>query len=352
MGELQEIVPLENKVILLNGELKYDYLVLATGTESNFFGIENIKKNALPMKTVNDALELRNFLFLKMEEAIISKDEDEIQKCTTIVITGGGPTGVELAGMLAEMRNTIFEKDYPELGNRKVKIYLVDGSLELLSPMSMRAQEYTLKTLQEMGVEVQLNKRVKDYIDECVIFEDGASIPSKLLIWAAGITASIFEGIPKECFGPGRRLLVNEINKVHGIENIYAVGDTCLQQTDEKFPKGHPQLAQVAIQQGLNLSRNFNSLSKNESLTAFSYWDKGSMAIIGRSKAAADLPKPKITFLGWFAWAMWLFVHLFSLISYRNRFKTMINWTTSYFTKDQSMRLIVNANSKKMKKNT
>lgn len=346
MDELVKIVPLENKVILSNGELKYDYLVLATGTESNFFGIENIKKNALPMKTVNDALELRNYLFQKIEDAIISKDEDEILKCTTIVITGGGPTGVEVAGMLAEMRSNIFEKDYPELKKNKVKIYLVDGAQELLSPMSIRAQEYTLKTLIEMGVDVQLNKRVKDYIDDHVIFEDGESIPTKLLIWAAGITASVFEGIPPECYGAGRRLIVNEINKVHGISNIYAIGDTCLQLTDLNFPSGHPQLAQVAIQQGSNLARNFKLISCNETPTSFSYKDKGSMAIIGRSKAAADLPKPKLSFTGWFAWAMWLFVHLFSLISYRNRFKTMVNWTMSYFSKDQSMRLIVRANSK------
>ena len=341
MGELQKIVPAENKVILSTGELTYDYLVLATGTESNYFGMENIRKAALPMKTVNDAIDMRNYLLQKTEEATIATDETERKKLGTIVIAGGGPTGVEIAGMLAEMRSNILEKDYPELKGNNVVIYLVDGASTLLAPMSKETQKYTHDTLVKMGVKVLLNKQVKDYIDDIVIFADGETIQTKILLWTAGVTASVFDGLTKETYGRGRRMLVDEYNKVQGTQNIYAIGDTCLQTSDRKFPQGHPQLAQVAIQQGKNLAKNFKAMLKGKSLKPFSYHDKGSMAIIGRSKAAADIPKPKMRIKGFIAWIMWLFVHLFSLINYRNRIKTIYNWTVAYFTKDQSLRMII-----------
>lgn len=341
MGELQSIKPNENKVILSNGELSYDFLVIATGTESNYFGMENIRKHALPMKNINDALELRNFLLQDMEDATIAGNQLEQQKRTTIVIAGGGPTGVELAGMLAEMRVNIFEKDYPELKKQKISIFLVDGAESLLSPMSRKSQVYTKEALEKMGVKVILDTQVKDYKNDEVIFSNGESISSKMLIWAAGVTATHFAGIPDESYGKGKRLLVNENNKVHGTKNIYAIGDTSLQFSDSNFPEGHPQLAQVAIQQGALLAKNIKAIIKNQTLTDFSYFDKGSMAIIGRSKAVAEIPKPKFNITGWFAWAMWLFVHLFSLISYRNRIKTMYNWTIAYFTRDQTLRMII-----------
>jgi NADH dehydrogenase len=192
-----------------------------------------------------------------------------------------------------------------------------------------------------MGVKVLLNKQVKDFKDDEVIFVDGESIPTKMLIWAAGVTASRFNGIPDESFGRGNRLLVDEHNKVYGTKNIYAIGDTCLQFADSSFPEGHPQLAQVAIQQGVLLAKNIKSLLKKDPLQEFTYHDKGSMAIIGRSKAVTEIPSPKINITGWLAWAMWLFVHLFSLISYRNRLKTMYNWTIAYLTKDQTLRMII-----------
>ncbi len=225
-------------------------------------------------------------------------------------------------------------------GNR-FRIVLVDDAPVLLTPMSEQSQKYTYDALVKMGVEVKLNKQVKDYVDDTVIFADGETIQSKLLLWTAGVTSSTFEGIPKESYGRGRRLLVDEYNKVQGTHNIYAIGDTSLQTTDKKFPQGHPQLAQPAIQQGKNLAKNFRAILEGKSLTPFSYHDKGTMAIIGRSKAVAEIPKPKINFKGWLAWMMWLFVHLFSLISYRNRIKTMYNWTLAYFTKDQSLRMII-----------
>ncbi|MBC6491285.1 NAD(P)/FAD-dependent oxidoreductase [Flavihumibacter stibioxidans] len=341
LAELQKIVPEENKVILSTGELSYDYLVLATGTESNFFGMENIRKNALPMKTVDDAIELRNALLQTAENATITTDSAERRKLGTIVIAGGGPTGVEIAGMLAEMRMNIMEKDYPELAGNKLRIILADGAPVLLTPMSEQSQKYTYDVLVKMGVEIKLGAQVKDYVDDTVIFAEGESIQSRLLVWTAGVTSRVFDGVPEESYGRGRRLLVDEYNKVQGTQNIYAIGDTCLQATDIKFPQGHPQLAQPAIQQGKNLARNFKAMQNGKPLTVFSYYDKGSMAIIGRNKAVAEIPKPRMKFKGWFAWAMWLFVHLFSLISYRNRIITMYNWTAAYFTKDQSLRMII-----------
>lgn len=346
LGELQKVVAGENKVILSTGELSYDYLVMATGTESNYFGIENIKKNGVPMKTLNDATNMRNFLLLKMEEATIEKDETEKKKLTTIVIAGGGPTGVEIAGMLSEMRKNIFRKDYPELAGYKGAIYLVDGAPKVLAPMSEEAQKYTYDTLVKMGVIVKLNKQVKDYVNDTVIFADGETIQTKIMIWAAGVTATAFEGIPATSYGRGKRLLVDEYNKVQGTENIYAIGDTCFQTTDKNFPNGHPQVAQVAIQQGKNLAKNFLRAAKNEPLVPFAYNDKGTMAIIGTSKAVADIPKPEFHFKGFIAWFMWLFIHLVSLINYRNQLRTLYNWIAAFLTKDQSLRMIIRPASK------
>ncbi|MEI6949265.1 NAD(P)/FAD-dependent oxidoreductase [Paraflavisolibacter sp. H34] len=340
MGTLEEVVPAENKVILSSGELSYDYLVMATGTETNFFGNENIKRCSLPMKTVNDAVKMRNYLLQKLEEATIETDPVAKKKRTTVVIAGGGPTGVEIAGMLAEMRKNIIRKDYPELSGSSGAIYLVDGGPKVLAPMSEKSQQYTHDKLVEMGVEVKLNKLVKDYINDTVIFTDGETITTKILIWAAGVTALVFEGIPRECYGRGRRLLVDEYNKVKGLSNVYALGDTCLQTTDKAFPEGHPQVAQVAIQQGKNLAKNLLALQQNGQQKPFTYNDKGSMAIIGRNKAVVDLPS-KAHFKGFLAWFMWLFIHLVSLINARNRFKTLYNWMVAYFTKDQSLRLII-----------
>lgn len=348
MGELVRVLPEENKVVLSSGIISYDYLILATGTETNFFGIENIRMAALPMKTVDDAIEMRNTLLLRSEQATITTDENEMRKLASIVIAGGGPTGVEVAGMLAEMRANILEKDYPELKGRKYKIFLIDAAPVLLAPMSKVAQQYTYDSLIKMGVEVKLNKQVKDYVDDNVIFADGESIPTKLLLWTAGVTAMVFEGLPKESYGKGNRLLVDEYNKVAGMQNIYAIGDTCLQTTDEAFSQGHPQLAQVAIQQGKNLADNFKSMLKGNPLVAFRYHDKGSMAIIGRSKAAADIPRPELHLIGFIAWMIWLFIHLVSLINFRNKIKTFYNWAVAFFTKDQSLRMIIRPQAKKL----
>lgn len=346
LGELLKVIPNENKVILNNGELAYDQLVFATGAETSYFGMENVRKNAIPMKTLNDAIEMRNTLLKNLEKAAICKDIRKRRKLLTIVVAGGGPTGVEVSGMFAEMRKSILIKEYPELETSASNIYLVDGGEALLSPMSVASQQDTFEAVTKLGVVVKLNTRVVDYKDDTVFFEDGNTIQTKNLIWAAGVTAREYEGIPAESYGRGKRMLTDVFNKVNGATNIFAIGDTCLQLTDENFPQGHPQVAQVAIQQGLNLADNFKKLLQQDTLKPFVYKDKGSMAIIGKNKAVVDLPKPSLHFKGFFAWMIWLFVHLMSLITYRNRINTFYHWMIAYFSKDQSLRMIIRPNKK------
>lgn len=341
LGEFIKVIPTENKIILNNGELSYDQLVFATGAETSYFGMENVRKNAIPMKTLNDAINMRNTLLKNLEKAAICKDIRKRRKLLTIVVVGGGPTGVEVSGMFAEMRKSILIKEYPELETSASNIYLVDGGEALLSPMSVASQQDTLEAVTKLGVVVKLNTRVVDYKDDTVYFADGNTIQTKNLIWAAGVTAREFDGIPLESYGRGKRMLTDAFNKVNGTENIFAIGDTCLQLTDENFPQGHPQVAQVAIQQGLNLATNFKKLVKGETLKPFIYKDKGSMAIIGKNKAVVDLPKPNLHFKGFVAWMIWLFVHLMSLITYRNRINTFYHWMIAYFSKDQSLRMII-----------
>lgn len=341
LGELQKVIPAENKIILNNGELHYDQLVFATGAETSYFGMENVKKNAIPMKTLNDAIEMRNTLLKNLEKAAITKEIRKRRKLLTIVVAGGGPTGVEVSGMFAEMRKSILLKEYPELATAASHIYLVDGGDALLAPMSKQSQEDTLEAVTKLGVVVKLNTKVTDYVDDTVFFANGETIQTKNLIWAAGVSGREFEGIPVESYGRGKRLATDAFNKINATENIYAIGDTCIQLTDVDFPGGHPQVAQVAIQQGVNLAENFKLMIQNKPLKPFKYNDKGSMAIIGKNKAVVDLPKPKMHFNGFFAWMIWLFVHLMSLITYRNRLQTFYNWMIAYFSKDQSLRMII-----------
>lgn len=346
LGELLKVVPAEKKIILSNGELTYDTLVFATGAETSYFGMENVKQSAIPMKTLDDAIEMRNKFLLRMEKAAICTTDEERKRLLTIVVTGGGPTGVEISGMFAEMRNGILRKEYPELVGKGGDIYLVDGSSELLSPMSVKSQKHTYEALTALGVKIKLDVHVKDFVDDTVYLDNGETIVAKNLIWAAGVSAKLFEGLPPESYGRGKRMLVDEYNKVKGVDDIYSIGDTCIMLSDAKFPTGHPQVAQVAIQQGVMLAKNLKSLVRQKPLKAFAYHDKGSMAIIGKNKAVVDLPKPKIHLNGLIAWLAWLFIHLASLITYRNRIRTFWNWMIAYFTKDQSLRMIIKPSDK------
>ncbi len=341
LGSLKQVQPESNKVILDNGILNYDYLVFATGAETNFFGNENIKKHAIPMKTLSDAIAMRNTLLMRMEQASITADPKEANRLLTMVIAGGGPTGVEISGMFAEMKKGILRKDYPELEGSNGLVYLVDGGKSVLSPMSEKSQQDTTDVLTRLGVKLIMSTHVNDFDGEIVTLSDGMEIHSKNLIWAAGVTAKVFEGIPAAWYGRGKRLLVDEHNSVIGSDNIYAIGDASLMLTDTEFSNGHPQVAQVAIQQGRLLAKNFKRIAANKPLEAFKYHDKGSMAIIGSAKAVVDLPKPKMHMKGFIAWLVWLFIHLMSLITYRNRARTFWNWTVAYLARDQSLRMII-----------
>jgi NADH dehydrogenase len=339
MGSLKNIDTVKSTIETDNGVLEYDYLVLALGTETNYFGMENVKEGALPMKNIDEALNLRNHLLLTMEKAVRAKDRSERDKLLNIVIAGGGPTGVELAGMLGEMGYNIALKEYPEIKDFGSHLYLVDAGSVLLAPMSKTAQDEATRVLKRLGVHIIMNNAVKDYSDGKVMLADGTVIESHSLIWASGVVAREVPGLPADRVGKGRRVLVDEYNRVQGFNNIFALGDICLQTADENFPNGHPQVAQVAIQQGQHLAMNLERHEENKALQPFKYNDKGSMAIIAKYKAVADLPK--VSFKGFFAWLIWLFVHLIPLIGFRNKLKLAFNWFWSFITNDPTLRLII-----------
>ena len=341
IGEIEEVSLKDHQVKLSNGTLQYDALVIAIGTKTNYFGMENIEKNALPMKTVNDATKLRNYLIMEGEKYTYCTDKDERRKMRNIVISGVGPSGVEIAGMIAEMRKRKLTDIYPELVKQRLNIFLVDGAPTVLPPMSEKSQEYTLKTLRDLGINVQLNKLVSDYTDDKVYFKDGEWIETKTLIWTAGVTGVKIKGIPESYYEHGNRLVVDAYNKVKHTDNVYAIGDACIQFTDPNYPEGHPQLGSVAQQQGETLGKNLVAMVNNDEMRPFRYNDKGAMAIIGDQKAVADMTRPKITLTGWFAWFSWLFIHLFLLVSYRNRFRTFWNWFNAYLGKGQSQGIMI-----------
>ncbi|WP_285055545.1 NAD(P)/FAD-dependent oxidoreductase [Pedobacter ginsengisoli] len=339
MGTLIKINPESNSIETDNGTLTYDYLVLAMGTETNYFGLDNVKQKALPMKTIDDALHLRNHVLLRLEEAVRSTDVREKERLGNVVIAGGGPTGVEIAGMLAEMGKNIVKKDYPTVRSGTGRIHLVDAGDTLLGPMSQKSQEEAYKVLKGLGVNIHLNTIVKDYLNDQVMLSTGEHINSATLIWATGVIAREAPGLPADVITRGRRILADEYNKVKGTENIFVIGDQCLQHTDAKFPDGHPQLAQVAIQQGKLLADNLLNIAAGRAMKAFKYNDKGSMAIIAKYKAVVDLPKG--FFKGFFAWIVWLFIHIIPIAGFRNKGKLAFNWFWSFITNDPTLRLII-----------
>ncbi|MDO5510181.1 MAG: NAD(P)/FAD-dependent oxidoreductase [Weeksellaceae bacterium] len=340
MGQLEQILPEENKIVLENGEVSYDLLILCTGSVSNFFGNENVSELSMPMKTISDALTLRNSYLIRLERASRTSDPVVRRKLLSYVIAGAGPTGVELSGIFAEMRRSILKKDYPELNPEDLgEIYLIDGQSSVLAPMSRNSQLYTYKKLKELGVKIKLDTQVKDFKDDVVYLSDGNTIASRNLIWTAGVTVATAQGMEKEDVGGGNRYLTNRFNKLLRYDNIFALGDNALIVGDPDYPKGHPQLAQPAIQQARNLGKNLGKTP--DAWEEFSYSDKGSMAIIGRNKAVADIPKPKFFLKGFTAWFIWVFVHIMSLVNFTNRLHALYNWTGYYFKEDQSFRMII-----------
>lgn len=321
------------------GNIAYDYLVLATGTDTNYFGMDNIRQYALPMKSVAEALALRNYLLQTFEAALNAQDPIERQAMLNIAIVGGGPTGVELAGALAEMKHFTLPKDYPELNFSEMQVHLFEAAGRVLETMENPSSQSALNYLRELGVAVHLDAKVKDYDGLAVYTTDGMAYPCRTLIWAAGVRAVVPEGLPEDVFGPGGRIKVDAHNAVANLPGIYALGD-CAFMTEEKYPKGHPQVAPVAIQQAELLADNLERREKGLDQRTFKYAHKGAMATIGRNKAVVDLPAG-IRFNGFFAWAVWLFVHIMSIVGVKNRLFIFINWAVSYFTYDQSLRLML-----------
>lgn len=339
MGSLIKVNPEQNTIETDTGILPYDMLVLSVGAESNFFGLANVQEQALAMKSIDDALVLRNKLLLNMEEAVRETDPVEKARHLNIVISGGGPTGVEIAGMLAEMGRYIGAKEYPEIRDLTSHIYLIDAGPTLLAPMSPKAQTEAMKQLENLGVHVILNKAVKDYVDHKVILADGTEIETKVLIWTSGVTGRSLPGLSDGSVGRGKRVLVDANNKVLHTQNIYALGDICYQTSDPAYPNGHPQLAQVAIQQGTLLAKNVKRAASGQNMLSFFYHDKGTMAIISKYKAVADLPK---TFLkGFIAWMIWLFVHIIPLVGFRNKVWLAFSWMWAFLTNNPTLRLII-----------
>jgi len=330
--------PTTNTITTTLGDLTYDYLVIATGTKSNYFGNEKIKQFALPLKRMRHALELRSQILQVFEQANMIKDETIRQGLLNIVIAGAGPTGVELAGALSEMRKYVLPRDYPGIDFRKMNIYVVEGLDRVLPLMSSQASRKSHRYLQEMGIVIKLNTKVDSYDGEVVKFSDGNEIPTQTLIWAAGVTGIIINGLPHETIAGGR-ILVNELNQVMGLDNIFAIGDIALMRS-KKYPKGHPGIAQPAIQQGKHLAQNLNRLFRNKQMKPFNYFDKGTLAIIGRSRAVADLPG-NIHLSGFLAWMTWLIVHIYYSIGFRNKLVVLSNWIYRFFTYQRGNRLII-----------
>ena len=342
LGTFTKVNADNNNIETDTGNIDYDYLVLAIGTETNYFGMDNVKQNSLPMKNINDALNLRNYLLLNMEKAVRSNDRAEKEKFLTIVISGGGPTGVEIAGMLAEMGRNIAAMEYPEITGLHGHIHLIDAAPTLLGPMSKKAQEEAMEVLSKLGVQIKLNAAVKDYSDGEVLLSNGETLITKMLIWTSGVTGREIPGLSQDAIGLGRRILVDEHNTVKGTSNVFALGDICFQTTDKSYPNGHPQLAQVAIQQGKTLADNLKKIITNAPLLPFSYNNKGSMAIISKFKAVADMPK--FSFKGFFAWLIWLFIHIIPIAGFRNKVRLAFSWLWSFITNDPTLRLIIRPN--------
>jgi NADH dehydrogenase len=340
MAEVERVDPAEQLIHTNIGPLHYDYLVIAVGATTNYYGNENIRRHAIPMKSVSEALYLRNQIFEDYESAVTADQESERLGLLEIAVVGGGPTGVEIAGSLAEMKKQIIPKDYSDQLAADIKIHLIDGTSRLLGTMSPQASAKAESFLQSMGVTIWFNKIVADYDGKTLTMQDGSTIQTQKVIWAAGITGNRLEGLPDSLYTRGNRIKVNAYNQVEGFQNILAVGDIAF-QTETAYPNGHPQVAQVAIQQARLLAHNLKIWQKEGGPIPkpFQYKDLGSMATIGRNKAVADLPF--IKFQGILAWFAWLFVHLMAILGAKNKLFIFLNWMWSYLTYDQSLRLII-----------
>ena len=338
----ERVIPQENRLETSIGDVSYDYLVIATGT--NYFGDQTLAQRTMQLKTTSDALFNRNRMIESCERALNTSNTEERRHWLTFVIVGGGATGIELAGALAEMRKFVLPKDYPELDWNEMRILLVDGGERLLNAFSQKSSEDVIRNLKDMKVEVLLKKFVKEYDGKKLTFVDGEQVVTNNVFWVAGVKANSLEGLPQDIYGRGNRLLVDEFNRVQGMADIFALGDTAL-MVAENYPNGHPQVVQPSIQQASLLAKNLRHMIKGKPLRPFKYMNKGSMATIGRNDAVAEISG--IRFSGFFAWLLWLLVHLMSIVGVKNRLFIFINWMWSYVTYDQSLRLLIKPEVKK-----
>lgn len=339
------MVDTEKKILQTSiGKIDYDYLVLAAGATTNFFGNKNIEEWAIPMKTVPEAMGLRNALLSNFERALTCATEEERQELLNVVIVGGGATGVEIAGALAEMRRYVIPYDYPDMDSSLMHIYLIEAGDRLLAGLSQESSQKAYEFLKSMGVDIQFGKMVTDYRDHKVVMKDGTEIPTRTFLWVSGIRANAMPGIDESHLGRGFRFKVDEYNRIPGVEDVFAIGDQCLQTSDAAYPNGHPQVAQVAIQQAKNLAKNLKRIVRgadSSALTAFHYKNLGSMATIGRNKAVVEIGKFRSQ--GFFAWVLWLVVHLRSILGVKNKMMVLLNWLWKYVSYNDSIRMITYA---------
>ncbi len=343
VAEITGINPDSKELKTTLGSVNYDILVLAMGVDTNFFGMQHIAENAIPMKSVAEALRLRNTILQNFEDALIETDEEKQQALLNIVVVGGGPTGVEVSGTLAEMKKFILPKDYPELDFAKMNIYLLEAGSRVLGGMTEHSAKTAENYLRKLGVNVICNAQVSDYDGQKVSIHNNIQIPAKTLVWAAGVAGKQIQGLDPDVYVRGNRIKVNAFSQVEGYENIYALGDNAF-MIEGNYPTGHPQMAQPAIQQAKLLARNLKRQVKNEPMKPYTYFNKGSMATIGRNQAVVELPFVK--FYGFFAWLTWMFVHLMAIVGVKNRLLIFINWFWNYITYDQSLRLIIKPSGK------
>lgn len=344
MCEAQLVIPEERIVKTSIGAIEYDYLVISTGCDTNYFGNDKLKDNTFALKSVSESLLLRNRILLSFEEALNVQTDEELKEILSFVIVGGGATGVELAGALADMKKTILPKDYPEVDFSKMEIHLVDASPRLLFAMSEKASENAAKTLRKRGVIIHQEVFVKSYDKPYVEISNGTKLRSRNVIWVAGVKPNALAGLDESAYNRGR-LSVNEYNQIQGYEDIFAIGDTSL-LINETSPKGHPQVAQVALQMASNLAKNLNKGVKGGKMQKFVYKDRGALATIGRNAAVADLGKFK--FGGVFAWWLWLLVHIMSIVGMRNKVAVFVDWVWNYLNYDLSLRLFIRPKYNKM----
>ncbi len=339
------MVDTEKKILQTSiGKIDYDYLVLAAGATTNFFGNKNIEEWAIPMKTVPEAMGLRNALLSNFERALTCATEEERQELLNVVIVGGGATGVEIAGALAEMRRYVIPYDYPDMDSSLMHIYLIEAGDRLLAGLSQESSQKAYEFLKSMGVDIQFGKIVTDYRDHKVVMKDGTEIPTRTFLWVSGIRANAMPGIDESHMGRGFRFKVDEYNRIPGLNDVFAIGDQCLQTSDAAYPNGHPQVAQVAIQQAKNLAKNLKLINQgadSSELTAFHYKNLGSMATIGRNKAVVEIGKFRSQ--GFFAWVLWLVVHLRSILGVKNKMMVLLNWLWKYVSYNDSIRMITYA---------